>query len=148
MINADTGAIVALIDTSDRHHRALSDRYRQDSGRWVLPWAILPEVDYLIASYLGPRAEEAFLSDLAEGAFQVEWGRDADVARAHALARQYRALQLGLVDGVVIAVAERLRAEAIVTLDLCHFGAVSIKGNPAIWPRDLGKASGKASGKA
>jgi len=140
MIVADTGAIVALIDKSDRHHRALVERYREDAGRWVLPWAILPEVDYLVASYLGPRAEEAFLSDLADGAFQVEWGRDADLARAHALARQYRALELGLVDGIVIAVAERLRAEAIVTLDLRHFGAVSIKGNPALWPRDLTKA--------
>ena len=137
MIVADTGAIVALIDKSDRHHRALVERYREDAGRWVLPWAILPEVDYLVASYLGPRAEEAFVSDLADGAFQVEWGRDADLARAHALARQYRALELGLVDGVVIAVAERLRAEAIVTLDLHHFGAVSIKGHPALWPRDL-----------
>jgi len=137
MIVADTGAIVALIDTSDRHHRALPDRFRGDHGHWVLPWAILPEVDYLVGSYLGPRAEQAFLSDLADGAFQVEWGRDADLARAHALARQYRALELGLVDGVVIAVAERLRAEAIVTLDLRHFGAVSIKGSPALWPRDL-----------
>ena len=137
MIVADTGAIVALIDASDRHHRVLADRFRRDHGRWVLPWAILPEVDYLVGSYLGPRAEQAFLADLASGAFQVEWGRDADLARAHALARQYRALEPGLVDGVVIAVAERLRAEAIVTLDLRHFGAVSIKGSPALWPRDL-----------
>ena len=137
MIVADTGAIVALLDKSDRHHRALIERYREDSGRWVLPWAILPEVDYLVGSYLGSRAEEAFLSDLADGAFQVEWGRDADLARAHALARQYRDLEMGLVDGVVIAIAERLRAEAIVTLDLRHFGAVSIKGSPALWPRDL-----------
>jgi len=29
-----------------------------------------------------------------------------------------------------------LRAEAIATLDHRHFGAVSIKGNPPLWPRD------------
>jgi hypothetical protein len=139
MIVADTGAIVALIDRSDRHHRALMERYREDRGRWLLPWAILPEVDYLIGSQLGPRAAEAFMTDLEEGAFQVEWGRDDDLARAHAIAHQHRALAMGLVDAVVMAVAERLRAEAIVTLDLRHFGAVAIKGAPALWPRDLGK---------
>jgi uncharacterized protein len=136
MIIADTGAIVALIDRSDRHHRRLTELYQEDPSRWVLPWAILPEVDYLVASYLGAPAEEAFLADLADGVFNVEWGRDTDLARAHALARQYRSLKLGLVDGIVIAVAERMRAEAVATLDQRHFGAVSIKGNPALWPRD------------
>lgn len=136
MIVTDTGAIVALIDKSDRHHRALTAIYQDDPNQWVLPWAILPEVDYLVGSFLGPRAEEAFLADLADGAFQVEWGSEADLHRAHALARQHRALRLGLVDAVVIAVAERLQAKAIATLDLRHFGAVTIKGSPALWPRD------------
>ena len=137
MIVADTGAIVALIDASDRHHRALIDAYRREPGQWVLPWAILPEVDYLVGQHLGARAEEAFLADIADGAFHVDWGREADLVRAHALARQHRALHLGLVDAVVIAVAERVRATAIATLDLRHFGAVAIKGAPALWPRDL-----------
>jgi hypothetical protein len=136
MIVADTGAILALIDNADDHHRMLKDIYDDAPDEWVLPWAILPEVDYLVGSFLGPRAEEAFLADLAEGSFRVEWGDDADLERARRLARQYRALKLGLVDGIVIAVAERLRAEAIATLDLRHFGSVSIKGNPALWPRD------------
>jgi len=36
-----------------------------------------------------------------------------------------------------MAVSERLGAEAIATLDLRHFGAVSIKGRPKLLPRDL-----------
>jgi predicted nucleic acid-binding protein len=40
------------------------------------------------------------------------------------------------VDAVVIAVAERLRAPAIATLDLKHFGTVAIKGRPRLLPRD------------
>jgi len=136
MIVADTGAIVALIDRSDRHHGALMALYDEDPSRWVVPWAILPEVDYLVSSYLGPPAEAAFLADLAAGVFNVEWGREDDLTRAHALARQYSALGLGLVDGVVIGIAERMRAEAIATLDYRHFGAVRIRGNPALWPRD------------
>ena len=136
MIVADTGAIVALIDQSDRYHDALMEIYEDAPTEWVLPWAILPEVDYLVGTFLGPKAEEAWLADLAGGVFRIEWGREDDLARAHALVRQHRALELGLVDGVVIAVAERLRASAIATLDLRHFGAVAIKNRPALLPRD------------
>lgn len=137
MIVVDTGALLALIDRSDRHHRTLAALYRDNPAAWVLPWAILPEVDYLLGTELGPRAQEAWQADLASGAFPVEWGDDADLARAAELNRAYQALRLGLVDGVVIAVAERLGAEAIATLDLRHFGAVAIKGEPRLVPRDL-----------
>lgn len=100
-------------------------------------WAILPEVDYLAHTQLGQRVAEAFRADLAAGAFVIEWGNEADVDRAHALNVRYRSLQLGLVDAVVMAVAERRHAEAIATLDLRHFGAVRLHGQPKLLPRDL-----------
>jgi len=136
MIVADTGAIVALIDRSDQHHGALMEIYQEAPSQWVLPWAILPEVDYLVGKFLGPCAEEAFLADLASGVFQIEWGREADLVRAQTIVRRHRALELGLVDGVVMATAERLRASAIATLDLRHFGAISLTHRPALLPRD------------
>ena len=137
MIVADTGAIVALIDADDRHHRTLRALFEGDPDAWVLPWAVLPEVDYLVGTHVGARAEEAFLADLADGVFRVEWGEDADLERASLIARRYRSLRLGLVDSVVIAVAERLHAEAIATLDVRHFGAVGIRTRPRLLPRDL-----------
>jgi hypothetical protein len=36
-----------------------------------------------------------------------------------------------------MAMAERLRAAAIATLDVRHFGAVSLRGHPKLVPRDL-----------
>ena len=137
MIVADTGAIVALIDADDRHHRTLRALFERDPDAWVLPWAVLPEVDYLVGSHVGTRAEEAFLADCGASVFRVEWGEDADLERALEIARRYRSLRLGLVDSVVIAVAERLGAEAIATLDLRHFGAVAIRTKPRLLPRDL-----------
>ncbi len=137
MIVADTGAILALLDADEKHHRPLRQSFEASRGGWVLPWAILPEVDYLAATRLGVAVEQAFLADLAEGAFAIEWGCGEDLARAHELARRHKALQLGLVDAVVIAVAERLKAEAIATLDVRHFGSVPIRGNPKLLPRDL-----------
>ena len=64
-------------------------------------------------------------------------GREADLRRANEIATRYRALRLGLVDAAVVAAAERLRATAIATLDLRHFGAVTIRGRPRLIPRDL-----------
>ena len=137
MIVADTGALVALFDQSDRHHDALRRLFEDDPDAWVLPWAILPEVDYLAATHLGARAQELWLADLSSGAFAVEWGRQEDLAAAERLCRRYKTLRLGLVDAVVITTAERLRADAIATLDMKHFGAVAIKGKPRLLPRDV-----------
>ena len=136
MIVADTGAILALVDADDRHHAVMRSLYVEAPDAWVLPWAILPEVDYLLATRIGPRAEAAWLADLADGAFTIEWGRQADLAAAQAIHHRYRALRLGLVDAAVIAVAERLRADAIATLDVKRFGAVRIAGTPRLLPRD------------
>jgi predicted nucleic acid-binding protein len=136
VIIADTGAIVALVDADDKHHGAVRDLFDKDPGAWLLPWAVLPEVDYLLGAHVGRRAQDAFLKDLAEGAYTVEWGQTQDVPRAETLHRKYRELRLGLVDGIVIAIAERLRVRAIATLDLRHFGAVAIRGRPKLLPRD------------
>lgn len=136
MIVADTGAVVALIDADDRHHAFVRDLYERDADAWVLPWAVLPEVDYLVATHIGDEAAHAFMTDLAEGVYAVDWGMPSDLQRAAQLSGRYRALRLGLVDTVVMAVAERLRAQAIVTLDLRHFGAVEIAGRPRLLPRD------------
>ena len=140
MIVADTGAILALLDKGDRHHAAVRELYEDRPDDWLLPWAILPEVDYLVSSELGARAQEAFLTDVAEGSFVVEYGKQEDIVRAHAIGRKYRALGLGLVDAVVMAIAERMRAEAIATLDLRHFSAVKIPGSPLLLPRDARKS--------
>jgi predicted nucleic acid-binding protein len=98
---------------------------------------VLPEVDYLTQTHLGPKVEAAFLEDLAEGRYRVEWSEEGDLSRAHEIATRYRSLKLGLTDTAVMAIAERLGAAAIATLDLRHFGAVKIIGAPKLLPRDL-----------
>jgi predicted nucleic acid-binding protein len=138
VIVADTGAIIALVDADDRHHDDMRAIYEADPAAWVLPWAVLPEVDYLLGAHVGHRAQDAFFADLAASAFKIEWGTERDVARAHELHGRHRALRLGLVDSVVIATAERLRATAIATLDVRHFAAISIRGRPKLLPRDQG----------
>ncbi len=137
MIVADTGAVIALIDADDRHHRVLRALFEKDPGAWLLPWAILPEVDYLVGAHVGARAQETFLEDLADDVFRIEWGSEEDLIAANRLSGKHRSMRLGLVDAVVMTMADRLSAEAIATLDVRHFGAVPIRGNPRLLPRDL-----------
>ena len=137
MIVADTGAVVALMDRDDRHHAALREAFESRPDEWILPWVILPEVDYIVQSRLGMDAARAFRRDVAEGAFLVAWDDGLDLPRAIELDETYADLSLGLVDALVMAMAERLDAHAIATLDLRDFGAVDLSGRPALWPRDL-----------
>jgi predicted nucleic acid-binding protein len=136
VIVADTGAILALVDRNDRHHREFKAIFEAAPDDWLLPWAILPEVDYLLANHVGARAQDAFLADIAEGAYAVAWGSDEELEAAERLARQYKTLHLGLVDAVVMTIAARRHARAIATLDLRHFGAVKLPGAPRLLPRD------------
>ncbi|MFW5947040.1 MAG: type II toxin-antitoxin system VapC family toxin [Gemmatimonadota bacterium] len=133
---ADTGAVLALLDRDDAHHRETLALFDDTGDDWVLPWAILPEVDYLIAQHGGQGAAAVFRTDLAEGAWLVEWGEEADLAGANRILARYADLDLGLVDAVVMAVAEREGAEGIATFDLRHFGAVELEGGPKLLPRD------------
>jgi hypothetical protein len=101
----------------------------------ALPWAILPEVDYLVGAHLGAKPRRRGVTISPKARF-TSIGPERDLSRARQIAQQYRALRLGLVDTVVIATAERLKAEAIATLDVRHFGAVRITGSPRLLPRD------------
>ena len=136
MIVADTGGVLALLDADDRHHKEVLATFEAEGDRWLLPWAILPEVDYLATKYLGPKVALAFQQDVAGGVFRVEGHGVEDMKRAVALQRRHLALRLGLVDSIVMAVAERHRASAIVTLDERHFRAVRLQPQPRLIPLD------------
>ena len=136
MILADTSAMLALLDADSAQHEPLLRWYDADPDQWVLPWATLPEIDYLLLHRVHGQAQLAFLRDLAEARFIVEWGDARDLMRACELCERYRDLGLGLVDAVIMAMAERLQADAIATLDLLHFGTVQLRTQPLLLPRD------------
>jgi uncharacterized protein len=108
MIVADTSAVLALLDADDRHHDVLRTLWEEDPSAWVLPWAVLPEIDYLVRKHAGERTASLFLDDVSHAAITVEWGERTDVTRAAELTRRHASLGPGLTDGVVAAVGERL----------------------------------------
>jgi predicted nucleic acid-binding protein len=105
----------------------------QERSLVVIPSAVLGELDYLLREHLGIRAEIDFLESVMSGSFTLENLIPADVVRCHELVTTYKDLDLGLADAAVIATAERLNVERILTVDERDFRAVRPKrGRPFV----------------
>jgi uncharacterized protein len=118
----DTGPLYAVVDEDDADHQRC--RAALEDGRYqlVVPALVVAEATYLIGTRLGPGVEARFLRALAvmdvEAPAPQDWSRIAD------LVDQYADFPLGGTDASVVALAERLGAETIVTLDDRHFRVV------------------------
>jgi uncharacterized protein len=75
-------------------------------------------------SRLGPEIEARFLDSLVAGEFELEPVTLADLRRMAGLVRTYADFPLGAADASAVAVAERLGATRIATLDHRHFRVV------------------------
>lgn len=118
----DSGPLYAAADLDDDDHVAALDVLARTTLHIVIPTLVVAEVTYFIGTRLGPRPEAVFLEGLAE--LDVEAPGPADWKRIAALVDQYGDFPLGGTDASVIALAERLNARTIITLDRRHFGAV------------------------
>lgn len=115
----DTGVIYALADADDRWHERCRDYLAGSDQLLLAPITVIPEAAYLIRTRLGARAERAFATSLVKGEIAIEGVTQKDLQRARSLLDQYP--DIGLVDASVVAVAERLRLDAIATTDRRHF---------------------------
>ena len=88
----------------------------------VIPTLVVAEVSFLLGRRLGPAAEATFLRSL--GDLDVEAPTAADWARIADLVEEYADFPLGGTDASVVALAERLGTELVITLDPRHFRAV------------------------
>ncbi|MGH3821475.1 MAG: type II toxin-antitoxin system VapC family toxin [Pseudonocardiaceae bacterium] len=120
----DTGPLVAAFNKKDRAHEVCTELLTTTSAQLVVPAPVLTEVCYLIETRNGTRAEAAFLTELARGTMTLEPTTRSDLARMAELVTQYDDLPRGGVDASVIAIAERLNAADIATLDRRHFFVV------------------------
>lgn len=122
IVVVDTGPLYAAADEDDADHdrclAALEDRQHH----LVVPALIVAEASYLVGSRLGPATEARFLRGLetldVEAPSSRDWRRIAD------LVERYADFPLGGADASLVALAERLGAETVITLDVRHFRAV------------------------
>jgi uncharacterized protein len=120
----DTGAIVAMVNEGDSHHRDVVRCLQQTSERLLVPVSVLPEVDYLLTKRFSPHVAIAAIESVTTGEFRLERVTEADLPRILELMRQYADSNIGFVDASIVAVAERLNVSRILTLDRRHFGVI------------------------
>lgn len=118
----DTGPLYALTDDDDDDHDACVSELSRGDLRLVVPALVVAETTYLVGKRLGAIAEAAFLRGL--GTWDVEGPAPEDFPRIAELVERYADFPLGGTDASVVALAERVGARALVTLDRRHFAAV------------------------
>jgi predicted nucleic acid-binding protein len=118
----DTGPLYASLDRDDDDHDACVAALQRSDLQLVIPVLVVAETSYLAGTRLGPDVEARFVGALA--ALDVEAPAPADWHRISELVSEYGDFPLGTTDASVIALAERLDADVVVTLDTRHFRAV------------------------
>ena len=118
----DTGPLYAAVDLDDQDHQRSADALRMPGLELVVPAMVVAETTYLVGTRLGPVIEAAFLRGLrgldVRAPGPDDWGRIAE------LVERYGDFPLGGTDASVIALAELLSTDLVITLDRRHFAAV------------------------
>lgn len=125
---ADTGGLLrALARRPDaRPTWPAYEAALREAALVIVPDLVLAEVDYLL------RGERAAMRKLAAELFdpattyEYEAASPADIVRGLEIDAKFREVGLGLVDGVVAAIAERRRVHRLLTTDRRDFAVVRV----------------------
>ncbi len=124
MIICDTSGLIAAYSATDARHRQVTRVLGSDPDALILSPYVLAELDYLVATRAGVRAELKVLGDVAAGVYRLAEFDRFDVARAAAVAERYQDMRIGLADASVVVLAARYRTTRLLTLDERHFRAI------------------------
>ena len=120
----DTSAIVGLVDKSCRQHKRISDIIKKTDFDLIVPSPIIPEACYILNKKFGHSIEIKFLEEIISVNFYLEIIKFPDLARIVEILKKYSNLNIGYVDGAIVAIAERLKINRIITLDRKHFSTL------------------------
>lgn len=123
----DTGAIVALVNRADRHHRAATEWFRKFRGELLTTEPVVTETAYVLAA--SPEHQRAALqwAERARAAKLLRVEPVADYADLARIITRYAALPCDYADASLIALAERTGVVAIATIDQRDFSVYRIR---------------------
>ena len=124
MIVVDTGILLAVANRNDRWHEAAVDVFTAHRHEMVVPAPVVVETAWLIARELGNPAEAGFVAAAGRGEFRIVDLTAVDYQRASVILTAHADNNLGLVDSCVMAIAERLQATTIATVNPRDFRIV------------------------
>jgi uncharacterized protein len=111
----DTGVIVALLDRSERLHRACAGAVRELQAPLITCEAVIAESCYLLRNLSG--ASEAVIENVAAGVFQIPFQLSRESAGVKHVLRKYRDRKIDLADACLIRLADEFGTADILTLD-------------------------------
>ena|SRR5260221_200771 len=117
MLIVDTGPLVAYLNRNDPDHNRCAALLESRTDDLIVTPYVVTETCYLVGKYVGALAEVNLVEALAAGDLNQIDIPAGDLIRMAELMRQYIGFPLGVSDASVLAVAERLRASEVATLD-------------------------------
>ena len=127
----DTSALLAYFDAGEPDHEAVAGAVESADGPLVVSPYVVAELDYLLLTRHGTRAEQAVLAELGSGAWELA-AMDLDRLRAATvLVALYADVPVGIADASCIVLGEAYRESVIATLDRRHFGVLRFSDGSA-----------------
>jgi predicted nucleic acid-binding protein len=127
-IIADTGGLLRALARTPAGLPSFPEfaRILTAAAAVIVPGLVLAEVDHFLRAER--RAMRRLIAEIFDPAtrYEYELPLAADIARALELDAKFQDLGLGLVDGMVAAIAERRRIYRVLTNDRRDFGAIRV----------------------
>jgi len=132
MIIVDTSALLAFFDQSEGAHQAVSRLLTEAERPLVVSAFVVAELDYLVMTRYGVRAEAKVLDELGSSAWRIELLTTDELVAATDLIRRYADERIGLADASNIILAHRYHTTEIATLDHRHFDHLRLPDNSSV----------------
>jgi len=122
----DTGALVTLLDRSQKHHRAFTAFFAEWDGPVVSTEAVLTEATHLLGDV--PRGRQACVDFFLSGGAILVPATTASLRRCRDLVSQYADLPMDYADATLVVLGEELDTNLVFTTDRRDFSVYRIRG--------------------
>ncbi len=117
MTLTDTGPLIALLDSSDKHHAACAKAAETMPRPLVTTWPCVTEAMYFLGKSRGHPAQDALWAMIDTGLVQIHELSAGEMARMRVLMAQYADRPMDLADASLVAAAESVGVKRVFTID-------------------------------
>lgn len=122
----DSGPLIALFDSSDKHHKKTIEFIKTNKFTLVTTISSITETLHLLD--FNRNAQLDFLEWISRGGVEIHDIQNADFQRLKELTEKYKDLPMDFADSCLVYLAEKLNIDNIATIDR-DFTIYRIKGN-------------------
>jgi predicted nucleic acid-binding protein len=122
----DTGAILALLDSTDRWHRVCVESFKQLRLPLLTSEGVLTELFHLLGD--DRREMEGAWKFLRSGALELAAVEHSELPQIHALMSRYWDRPMDFADATLVHLAKREALSTIFTVDYADFETYRIDG--------------------